>query len=104
MADTQAQKTLDALNAILEEMRELRMQFETFSNGGFPLRQTVPSNELLAATTAAAAVLSRDLPLTHGDVQRRIQMAMVISREVIAHFDTFQQASQPQSLDNLAQR
>jgi hypothetical protein len=29
---------------------------------------------------------------------------MVISREVIAHFDTFQQASQPQSLDNLAQR
>jgi hypothetical protein len=92
------------LNAILEEMRELRQQFETFSNGGFPLRQTVPTSELLAAAAASSALLARDLPLTSNDVQRRLQMAMLVSRDFVALFDQFQMHSQPQQLDQLTQR
>lgn len=95
---------MDVLNAILDEMRELRQQFETFSNGGFPLKQTVPTSELLSAVATASALLCRDLPLTSTDVQRRLQMSMLVSRDLIALFDQFQQHSQGQQLDQLSQR
>ncbi len=105
MADTQAKQTIDALNAILEELRELRQQFETFSNGGFPLRQTIPTNELVAAAASAAALVAREGPApSPQDVQRRLQLAMLISRELIIHYDQFQQQTQPQQLENLSQR
>lgn len=76
-----------------------------FTNDGFPLARTVPTNEVLAAMVIAAALVSRQDPRVNPqDLQNRLQAAPVISAQLIAQVDAYLRSMQVSHLDQLARQ
>lgn len=99
-----ADEQLKLLRELVEEVRLLREAFDTFSNGGFPLRQTVPTSELMLTACMASSLMQRDLPVTQPDANTKMQMAIVLADQLGKFFDEFQKHTQTAQLESLAQR
>lgn len=84
---THAAEVLQTLKEIRDELRELRENFNTFSNEGMPLRTTVPTPELIATMAATTAVLLRDGPID--DLEQRLNASQMIGDLAIKHHDEF---------------
>ncbi len=91
---------LKEIKGLLQELLEV---FSSFSNDGLPLKAQVPTSELLASVAAAAALIARDTArISSADLSQRIQMAQVLSTELVRQFDAYQHCIQRDQLESLA--
>jgi len=104
MAQAEKDQQTQLLKEILDELKDLRESFETFSNGGFPIQRMVPDTQTLAAISMVAALLNRDAPLSAADITGRINAAMTLATSVLQVVDQYQQSTQPQNLERIAAR
>lgn len=103
MATDPSSDVLCELREIKDLLRELLEVFSSFSNDGLPLKAQVPTSELLASTAAAAALIARDTArISSADLNQRIQMAQVLSTELVRQFDAYQHCIQRDQLESLA--
>jgi hypothetical protein len=102
MAQAEKDRQTELLQEILNELKDLRESFETFSNGGFPVERMVPDVRTLASISMVAALLNRDSPLSAADLTGRINAAMTLSTSVLHIIDQYQQSIQATNLDRLA--
>ena len=95
---------IERLAAIQSELAELREAFDSFSNGGFPLRQEVATPELLAVLAAFMALMGRDGPMNDHDLQYRVRAAMVLGTDIVKVFDSYKRSTERQNLDHLVRQ
>lgn len=101
--DSLAHRNHQLLKEILEQLQQLNASFESFSNDGFPLAQSIPSSELLASLIAAAALISKEQPrLTQDDLRGRVQAAQLLATELLSTHDRFQSDTRTGRLNQLA--
>lgn len=90
------------LREILVELKEIREMLDAFTNGGFPLQQTIPSSELLSTLAVATGLLAKQDPrISHPDLTSRIEASPVIASAIIRSNDEFNSQNAPMRLSEL---
>lgn len=101
--DSLAHRNHELLKEILEQLKQLNATFDSFTNDGFPLAQSVPTAELLASLAAAAALITKDNPrVTTEDLRGRVAAAQVLATELLSQHDRFQSETRTGRLNQLA--
>lgn len=94
--------TVKLLEQIAGDLSEIKEILSSFTDDGFPLRQSIPTPELLASLVSAAALLSRSDPRINGtDLQQRIDAAQVIGSRLIQVADAFRHQTERIHLERL---
>lgn len=92
------------LEEIRSELAELREAFDSFTNGGFPLRQEVATPELLGVLASFISLMGwRDsvINMNQSELQVRLQAAMTMGTEIMRMYDTYKRQTERVNLDQL---
>jgi hypothetical protein len=93
------------LKELLTEMRTISEVLILFTSDGLPLRQQIPTPDLMAACSIAAGLVANNAPIISAmDLQARLQASQVIAATLISEHDSYMEAARPNKLEDLLRR